>query len=127
MPHARKNHGHAEPVRCGDHFCVAHRASRLNHGGSARLAGLFYPIGERKKSVGGDDASRQGKLRFHDRNFHRIHAAHLPCAHSNRLPGARENDGVGLHMLADFPAEEHRLNFFPRRRAARDYFQLALR
>src|SRR5882762_10675104 len=61
---------------------------------------------------------------FHHRESDGIHATHLagPDAESRAI--AREDDGVGLHVLANFPGEAHVLHFFWRRRSLGDGAQL---
>ena len=106
MPYAREDHGHPQPIRRRYHIRIAHRATRLDHCDSARARGFFDPIGKRKKSVRRHRAAVERLLRFHHRDFHRIHATHLSRADTQRAAAAREYNGVRFHVLCHLPSKE---------------------
>ena len=94
VPHPGKHHGHAQPIGGFDHFLIAYGTPRLNDGRGPCSGYCFQPIGEGEKGVGGGDRVGQRQRRFHRAKFRRIHAAHLACTHSNRLPIAGVDDGI---------------------------------
>ena len=51
MPHAGEHHRHAVFIRRRDHFCIAHAAAGLDHGGDAGCGSLIDAITERKESI----------------------------------------------------------------------------
>src|SRR5690348_12167340 len=109
MAHAGEQHGHTQFVRGVYYFLVAHRSPRLNHRGGTSLPGFLNAIGKREKRVGCKYAVREGKSRtrrLDDRNFYRVHPAHLSGAHSQRATIAREYNGVRFHVLRDLPCEK---------------------
>src|SRR6266404_1518755 len=109
VPHPREHHGQTEPVRRCDHVRVAHRATRLDHGGRPGLGRFLHAVGERKERVRRHHASRERRLRLHHGEFHGIHAAHLPGADAQRCAIFREHDCIGLHVLRYLPREAHRV------------------
>ena len=54
----------------------------------------------------------QRKHRFHGADLAGIHAAHLSRADADGLAVARIENGIRLHMLANFPGEQQRALFF---------------
>ena len=51
VAHAREHHGEASFVGSCDHLGVAHRPSRLDHGGGAGRDNHLQPVGERKERI----------------------------------------------------------------------------
>ena len=102
---AGEDHRHAVLVGGGDRPRVAHRAARLDHGGDARLRGLVDAVAEREERVGREDRSRERPRAFatamRTESTRDIWPAPMPRV---RPPG-REDDGVGLDVLADAPGE----------------------
>src|SRR5580692_9627185 len=117
VAYSREDHGHPETVGSGDHIVVAHGASGLNHGGGAGTGGFFNAVGEREKSIRGDDAAGERRLRFHDRDLYGIDAAHLARTDTECRAVFCENDSIGFDVLRDFPGEAHGLHLRLRRRA----------
>ena len=125
MPVAGEHHGHARGIRGGDDFRVAHRAARLDAGGSSGVDRGLQAVGEREHRVGGDDAAckvESGFLGFPNRDPRGIHAAHLAGSDAKGPVGAGVNDGVGFHVFHNPPAEAHRAHFLTGRRAFGDDF-----
>src|SRR5580692_4653753 len=83
MPHAGEYHGHSEPVGGGDYVVVADGSAGLDDGDGSGFGGFFDAVGEREKSVGGDNASGERRLRFHHGDFDGVDAAHLAGANAD--------------------------------------------
>src|ERR1700730_19362616 len=117
MANAGEEHGQPKTVGGGDHFRIALRAAGLNDGSGSGLGDLFHAIREWKESVRGSDRALQRELGFHGANLGGIHPAHLARSDADSLAVTRVDDGVGLHMLANFPGKEEGSCFFWRGRA----------
>src|SRR5229473_3780998 len=117
MADAGEDHGDTETVRGGDDVRVADGTAGLNHGSGTGFRGFLDAIREWKEGVGSDNAALQRGLRFHYCDFDGIDAAHLAGADAERGAGAREDDGVGFDVLADFPGKTHGVHFVRRRNA----------
>src|SRR5690348_16621389 len=125
VPHARKHHGETQPVGGGDHIPIPDRSARLYDGGCSGRGQRLHPVGKREERIRSHHASLQRRLRLHHRNLDRVHAAHLPGAYAERRAILRKHDGVGLHVLGNFPGEPHRGHFVRRSRALCDRLQFA--
>lgn len=64
VPVAGEDHGHAGGIGGGDDFFVAHRATRLDAGGSTGVDGGLKPVCEGEHGVGGDDAALEIEAGF---------------------------------------------------------------
>ena len=126
VANAGEEHGQAEAVGGGDDFGVALRASGLNDGGGSGLGDFFDAIGEGEEGVGGGDGAFQRELGFHGADLGGIYAGHLSGADADGLAVARVDDGVGLHVFADFPGEEQGAGFFRRGSALGDDFEIGV-
>ena len=111
VAHAGEDHRHAARVGGGDDVGVLHGASRLDGAGRAGVGRGEQAVREGEEGVGGDGRALQRELGFAglpDRDAGRVDAGHLAGAHAERAFLAGVDDGVGLHVADDAPAEEHR-------------------
>src|ERR1700677_1191668 len=126
VANSSEQHGEAEAIGGRDDFGIALRASGLDDGSGSGLGDFLDSIGEWEKGVGRGDRSLQGKLCFHGSDFSGIDAAHLAGADADSLSIAYVDDGVRLHMLADFPGKQKRTSFFGGRAALGDDLQVTI-
>ena len=111
---AGEDHGDITLVGGLDDFGVAHGSTGLDGGGGAGFGGGDEAVGEREEGVGTDDAALERKLGFPglpDGDARGIHPAHLAGADAEGLGGIGVDDGVGLHVLHDVPAEQEGFEF----------------
>src|SRR6267154_941997 len=83
------------------------------------FAASSTPSGNGKKASDATTVPCSGDCAF-------ITASHLAGADAEGRTVAREDDGVGLHVFADFPGEAHVLHFFWRGRSLGDGAQLGI-
>src|SRR5574340_641876 len=115
VPVTGKHHRQPMLVRRGDHFLVAHRAARLDHGLGTGLRQHVDAVAEREEGIGRHHRVRQAQariLRLDAGDARAVHAAHLSCADAQGLAALAEHDGVGLHVLGDTPCEQQVLQLF---------------
>ena len=106
VPHTGENHREPQAIRSFDNLLVAYGSSRLNDRSRASPRDLFDPIGEREKRIRRRDRTLQWQNRFHSPDPAGVHPAHLSRTHPHRLPVARINDRIRLHMLANLPGKQ---------------------
>ena len=112
MTDSRENHGDIAFVSGIDDFRITHGAAGLNYGADSIFGRGHESICEWEKSVGSQGAALQGERRLHGAPFYGIHAAGLACADSEHARSIGENDGIGLHVLNDSPAEKEGCQLF---------------
>src|SRR5580704_954534 len=112
MAYSGEEHGQAQAVGGRDHFGIALRPARLNDGGGSGFGDFFDAIGKRKEVVGGGDGAVQRELGFHRTDSGGVNPTHLAGADAHRLPVASVDDGIGLHVLANFPGKQQAARFF---------------
>ena len=78
------------------------------------FAASSTPSGKRKERVRREYRARERQDGFHCADFHAVHAAHLSGADADRLPLARIDDRIRLHVLTYLPAEQERPHLFDR-------------
>src|SRR3989304_1350179 len=108
MPHAGENLVHAMLVGRSDHFFILDRAARLDDRLGPRFCRRIDAVTKRIESIRGDYRSPKIEpvsLGAHDRDFCRIHPAHLPCPYAQDLVTRGKNNGVRLHMTANAPGK----------------------
>src|SRR3546814_3949232 len=91
-----KYHRHAGLVGGGDHFRIAHRATRLDHRGDAGLRGGVDAVAEREECVRCHDRTRQFELLvtgLYAGDLCRIDTAHPAGADADRHAVFCVNDG----------------------------------
>ena len=122
MPRPREHHGHSAFIGRGDDFRVTYRTTGLNRcRGPGRSCG-DQAVRKRKHCLARHDRSAQIEPRFAGfphRNARTVHPRHLSGTDPEGLFAAAVDDRVGLHVLADFPAKEHRGPFLGSRLAFR--------
>ena len=115
VPHASEHHRQAQPVRRRDHVRVAHRSAWLNHRGDPVFRRFLHAVCERERTRRMPSRiPSSGRTAFIAADLHRIHAAHLPRAHAHRLPGARIDDRVRLHVLRQPSSRTRARSILPR-------------
>ena len=110
MPDAGEDHGQAAVVGRLDDLLVPDGATGLDCAGGAGFGGGDQPIGKGKQGLARDDGSPEiepGLACLPDRDALAVNAGHLPGAYPEGAFAAAVDDGIGLYVLADFPAEEH--------------------
>src|SRR5262245_5869174 len=95
-----EDHRQAVRVARGDDMHVSWCADWMNDRG-----GLVEGIVEWEKRIGGKCSAAGAGGRFLDGDFHRIHAAHLPCADPNHRLRLRKHDRIRLHVATYGPSE----------------------
>ena len=115
-----EEHGESETVGGGDNFRIALRAAGLNNGGGTSAGDFFHAVGEWEEGVRGGNRAFEWELGFHGADFGGVDAGHLSGADADGLAVAGVDDGVGFHVLADFPSEEQGAGFLGSGGAAGD-------
>ena len=106
VANAGQDHGQSQAVGGGDDFIVPDGASGLDYSGSASFGDLFHAVRKGKESIRGGDSALQRQNRLHGAYPGGVHPAHLAGAHADTLPIPGVDDGVRLHVLANFPSKE---------------------
>ena len=104
----RKDHRHASGIRGLDHLFIPYRTPGLHNRSRASISGCDHAIREGKERVRREGRTRQRSGGLHHGDPRAINAAHLPRTDGCRPVWLREDDGVGLHVLADNPTKRHR-------------------
>src|SRR6266436_9694191 len=115
MPGAGEYHGDPVIVRRLDHLAIAHRAARLDHGGSAGFDRDQKPVSERKERVGRYNGSvterrpETGVVRgvrgLARPNTSRIDPAHLAGPDPDRGAVLGIHNSVRFHVLGNPKSE----------------------
>src|SRR5262245_35994086 len=105
VPDAREEHSNPVLVAGGDRILVLDRPAWLNDRGHANLCRFVDIIGKREERVRGEYRTFRSLTGLAGRKVHRIDTAHLSRSDADDLPALRQNDGIALHVLANFPGE----------------------
>ena len=127
MAHAGKHHGNAGFVGSGDHFLVAHRATRLDHGADTGLRRVVDAVTEGEEGVGCHDCTlhlQTGVLGLDRGDARGVDAAHLPGADADGLAVLGVDDGVGLDELGHLPGEHQVVDFLLGGRTLGDHLEV---
>src|SRR5690606_8111302 len=130
VPDAGEHHGDAVFVGRGDHFAVAHRATRLDHGLDAGFGRGVDAVAEWEEGIRGHhrtghDQAGVGGLDAGDTR--RIHATHLARADADGAAVLRVDDRVGLDERGHAPGEQQVAQLRVGRRDPGYYLQLVAR
>src|SRR5690606_38591638 len=120
VTHSRKDHRNSGFVGRIDDFRIAHRATRLDHGGDADGGGVVQAVAEREEGIGGHYGTlnlQTGVFGLDCGDAGGVDAAHLPGTHAHGLAVLGIDDGVGLDELGHFPGEDQVMDFLLARRA----------
>src|SRR5581483_3207406 len=105
VPHSREDHRYAGLVRGADTFVVAHGAAWLDDGADAGLSRQPHVVGEGEKRVRGQYRAGRAPAGGPDGQEDAIDAAGLAGADTEQRPVPRQDDSVGLDVLAHLPGE----------------------
>lgn len=106
---AGEHHGDFEAVARADDFLIADGAAGLDNGFDSRAMRDFNIVSHGEKSVTGQTrAFRARAAGLLAGDFHRVDAAHLSRADSNRSRAFDQHNRVGTHQLGALPGEQER-------------------
>ncbi len=129
VAHAGEHHGNTGFVGRGDHFVVAHRATRLDHCGDAGLGCVVDTVAEREEGIGSHDRAlhlQTGVFGLDRGDARGVDAAHLAGADTDGLAVLGVDDGVGLNELGHFPGEDQVVDLLLGRCALGDDLEVRL-
>src|SRR5450432_2862527 len=122
MAYSREHHRHSPIVGGLDDLVVADRAPGLYGCRRAGLGGRDQPVRKREEGLADDHAALEVEARLPGLPHGdpgAVDARHLARADPERLLAAAVDDRIRLHVLADLPAEQHRVPLLGRRLAPR--------